>query len=43
MLFGVICFSFISGSLSSIIQSYDEQVSTEKAQTQRINNIAKQF
>jgi voltage-gated potassium channel len=43
MLIGVISFSFISGSLSSIIQSYDDQVSAEKTRTQRINKIAKQF
>jgi len=33
MLIGVISFSFISGSLSSIIQSYDDQVSAERERT----------
>jgi hypothetical protein len=33
MLVGVISFSFISGSVSSIVQSYDDQVSAERERT----------
>ena len=43
MLIGVISFSFISGSVSSIVQSYDDQVSLERERTQKINKISKQF
>ena len=43
MLIGVISFSFISGSLSSIIQSYDDQVSAERQTNMRLGKIAKMF
>ena len=43
MLFGVISFSYASGSLASILQSYDIQSATYKEQLSILNKIFKQY
>ena len=43
MLLGVVSFSFITGSLSSIITSYDSSEATLKEKIAILNNIQKEY